>query len=399
MSGPRGEDQGGEPPGGPLCSHLHEVTAQYGGADGGPWAVPVTVTPQRKASWWAAQQPSAGWPVISAPRAYVEVLGVFGAFFAASVAAAGFLVAGSSLPTNVPGWPAAIPSTIDQVAVTALAVVVPVLVVGRRGLGRRDLGLAVRQVITPGAGIRMAAWAVLALMAGSLITGALTTDRFPLGRLTAPALTLNLFHGLQAGFLEETVVLAFVVATLEQARRPLPEIVTVAVVLRASYHIYYGLGVLGVLVWAPAFVWLYRRFRTIVPLIVVHSAWDVLAVLSVRWRGVGVVDGLLVLALLVTAPITWLVDRANRRPVPTGWPGPAPMPGSWSAGGPGTPAPLPPSGWYPDPAGTPQWRWWTGAQWWWQPAPRAEPTAQAAPAAQVVPAAPDPSPGEGAGGP
>jgi Type II CAAX prenyl endopeptidase Rce1-like len=348
-----------------------------------PAGVTEMVTAERRTRWWAARPPSDGCSPISATRAYGEVLGVFGVFFAASVAAAGFAVAGSSLDGTIAGWPVAVPGSIDQIAVTALAVAVPVLLAGRRAVSRRDLGLAVRGVVTPGAGIRMAAWAVLALLVGSIVTSRLASGHLPLDHLTYPALTVNLFHGLQAGFLEETVVLAFVVTTLEQARRPLPEIVVVAVVLRASYHIYYGPGVLGVLVWAPTFVWLYRRFRSIVPLIIVHSAWDVLDILAIRWHGLGGLLALLVLGLLVTAPVTWLVDRSNTRssapggrhvpaspdgpPYPSDWAPLGPGPGSGVDPGTGGPGPLPPPGWYPDPAGTVPWRWWTGTQWWWEP--------------------------------
>lgn len=364
---------------------FHEVSAHYGVAMRTVGGEPGGAAQPSRSRWWAAQHPSGEWPTVSTARAYVEVLGVFGAFFAASVAAAGFVVAGSTLPSNVAGWPIAIPSSIDQVAVTALAVGVPVLLAGRRGLGPRDLGFGVRQLATPGAGIRMAAWAVLALVVGSVITTRLASGHLPLGRLTYPALTVNLFHALQAGFLEETVVLALVVTMLEQARRPLPEIVVVAVVLRASYHVYYGPGVLGVLIWAPTFVWLYRRFRTIVPLIVVHSAWDVLAVLSARWHGVAALLFLLVLALFVTGPITWRVDRANaRRSVPSGWQDSPWPPGRSHAPAEGAPGRLPPPGWYPDPAGAPRWRWWTGAQWWWQPAP-ASPDRPAAGAEETSP--------------
>src|SRR5258706_3699481 len=79
---------------------------------------------------------------------------------------------------------------------------------------------------------------------------------------------------LTAGIVEETGVLAFVVTTLRQARRPLPGIVLVAGLLRCSYHDYYGLGVFGIAVLAAIFVLLFLRTRRGVPLILVPCFWE-----------------------------------------------------------------------------------------------------------------------------
>ena len=77
-----------------------------------------------------------------------------------------------------------------------------------------------------------------------------------------------------AGVVEEIVVLGFVVPRLEQlGLRPL-WVVVVAVAVRGSYHLYYGWGVLPLLVWATVSVIVYRRFRRLGPFIVVHALWD-----------------------------------------------------------------------------------------------------------------------------
>jgi hypothetical protein len=293
--------------------------------------------------WWAIQPARSDTVAISTRRAYTEVLTVFGVFFGASIAAAAFSVGGSSLSGNVAGWREAVPGSVDQVAGTVLVIGVPVLLAQRRQLTQRDLGLTVRDRITLRVGIRMAAWAVLALTVAGIITSALASGNYSEGRFSYPDLTLNLFHAAQAGFIEEIVVLAFVVTTLEQARRPLREIVLVALLLRASYHIYYGPGVVGVFVWASIFLWLFLRFRTIVPLIVVHSVWDVGITFARHWKAVGGFFALCILALLIAAFILWIVDRSDaqqRRGLR-----------------------LPPPGWYPDPSGLPEWRWWDGNNW------------------------------------
>ncbi len=296
--------------------------------------------------WWSAQPGRTDTLTLSAGRAYGEVLLVFGMFFAASVALAGFSLAVPLSNGSVGGWSESIPASIDQVATTILCVLVPVLLVRRRGLGAADLGLSRPGTVGISRGIRMATWGLLALIAGSLVTGALATGKFNEGRFSYADLTVNLFHAAQAGPLEEVVVLAFTVITLEQARRPRPEIVAVAVILRMSYHIYYGPGVLGILIWSTVFLWLFLRFRTIIPLIILHSAWDLWITVADHWHWVILLDFLAWVTLFITAPILWLTAR-HQAPQPAAnqmlaWPG-----------------------WYPDPGGGGGTRWFDG--WHWAP--------------------------------
>jgi len=300
-------------------------------------------------AWWQAAPPPAT-PPVSARRAYGEVMVLFVAFFGSGVASALLLLAGrlDADPTRGYSWAQLGPASFDDIAVAAMAVALVVLLGRLRGLSVGDLGLRRRRddrgrVIFWGE-LRVAAWAIVALLAGGIITGVLKTGSITTTNPSAATLLFDAAHSVQAGFVEECVVLAFLVATLRQARRPTAEIVAVAVLCRVSYHLYYGPGVLGIAVWAAVFAWLYLRTRSLVPLIAVHCCWDLVVTFAQRWPSVAGFAALAMVAVVIAAPISWLVERAGRRRVP---------PGPW----------LPPPGWHPDPWRLAAWRWWDGGRW------------------------------------
>ena len=265
--------------------------------------------------WWSIQKPPPSEP-ISARRAYGEVLGVFALFFAAGIlAGAETLARRYSAPAG--SWAVFTPAAISQVATATLAVIVTVLLSARRGISARLLGLGLPRNADGGAAgwpaLRVAAWAMLALIVGGAITSVLATGK--LGQPVRQDYSYQLYAtaaSLAAGVIEETVVLAFVVTTLRQARRPLVEIVIVAVLLRCSYHDYYGPGVVGIAVWAVVFVWLFLRSGSAIPLIVVHFFWDATIFWAQRWHWVSAARGFAALAVFIVAVVSWLADRGKR---------------------------------------------------------------------------------------
>jgi membrane protease YdiL (CAAX protease family) len=294
------------------------------GAEAGSWPGPVG-RPAR-AHWWSIQPAPPARP-ISAGRAYAEALGLFAAFFAAGIVAGGESLAGR-YPARSGSWAVFTPAAISELTMAGVAVALAVLLSARRGIAARSLGLGLPRRsgggIAGGTGFRTAIWALLALIVGGAITTA-----FAAGKLGQPAVQDNAYTlyataaSLAAGVVEETVVLAFVVSVLRQAGRPLGEVVIVAVVLRMSYHDYYGPGVIGIAVWAAVFIWLYLRTGSIIPLIIVHFFWDATIFWSQRWHWISVLAVYLSIALIIAAAASWWAERTNRlRPRSRG-PGPA----------------------------------------------------------------------------
>jgi hypothetical protein len=314
--------------------------------------------PADRRRWWSAA-PLPPLPPISARRAYTEVLLVFAGFFLAGIVSAGILLGGRYRnPLTNGSWSDYAPAFVDALAQTGLAIAIVLLLSARRGVTPGVLGLRLPRRgdgrFAAGQATRILAWAIFALVLGGIVNALLQTGHLPTSRPDGPELIYAMAASIQAGVVEELVVLAFAVVTLRQAGRPLWEVTVVVLVLRGSYHIYYGPGVFGILVWAALFYWIYLRTGNVVLLMVSHAGWDAIGFLSQRWPGVAGPGILIAVAVWIAAPITWLVERNNVQPT-----------GAWSRGRPvrGPGPDLPPAGWQPDPAGLYRWRWWDGQGW------------------------------------
>jgi Protein of unknown function (DUF2510)/Type II CAAX prenyl endopeptidase Rce1-like len=302
--------------------------------------------------WWS-RAPDPDLPAISTRRAYSEVLLVYSAFFMTGIIAAVLLLANRYKDLlNNGSWALYGTQSVDIVAQIGLAVTVVLLLAERRGVSLRALGLTLPRradgKFAAGKITRIAAWAMFALVVGGVVNAALQTGHLPTQKTNGAEAVFAVTDSVQAGVIEELVVLAFVVVTLRQARRPWWEVAVAALVLRGAYHIYYGPGVVGILLWAGLFYWIFLRFRSILPLMVCHAAWDGVGFLSQRWGGVAVVGVLLTVALWIAAPITWLTERGDRKRA---------VVQNLAVG-----FAVPP-GWHPDPSGVNQWRWWDGYRW------------------------------------
>ncbi|MET8613110.1 MULTISPECIES: CPBP family intramembrane glutamic endopeptidase [Streptomyces] len=88
-----------------------------------------------------------------------------------------------------------------------------------------------------------------------------------------PVLILS---AVQNAVLEEVIVVGYLLRRLGQLGWTTGAALVASAVLRGSYHLYQGIGgFLGNLVMGVVFVWLYRRWGRVGPLVVAHSLLDI----------------------------------------------------------------------------------------------------------------------------
>ena len=125
----------------------------------------------------------------------------------------------------------------------------------------------------------------------------------------------TLIHAASAGPTEEIVCLALPVAVARLYAWPPAVTVGVLLALRAPFHLYYGWGFLMVVGWVPLAWWVYTTTGNIWPMILAHSAYDVVLVLGELTGNNAVaaaVTATATLAGLAAATATYL----RRRPRP-----------------------------------------------------------------------------------
>jgi membrane protease YdiL (CAAX protease family) len=110
-----------------------------------------------------------------------------------------------------------------------------------------------------------------------------------------------------AGIVEEIVVLGFLVHRLEQRGWNGWRLYAVCIAVRISYHLYYGTGSIGLIVWAGMSVFLYRRRRRLLTFIAAHVLWDLNAGLGDTVHGHAA--GAVTLSVIAVAVVLWLVGR------------------------------------------------------------------------------------------
>jgi membrane protease YdiL (CAAX protease family) len=111
----------------------------------------------------------------------------------------------------------------------------------------------------------------LAVQLGINLTVAPTTLNDVWWRL--PVLILA---AVENGFLEEVLVVGYLLTRLDQLKVPPAIAIGISAVLRGSYHLYQGFGgFLGHAVMGVVCAWWFRRTRRLWPLVIAHSLLDI----------------------------------------------------------------------------------------------------------------------------
>lgn len=291
--------------------------------------VPASVRRDSLIGLWTSARRSPGRPVVflrwlrardiigadyftarpfTAPVAYLLMLGLYmGSGYAeATVAAVQYLRTGVTSPRAF-----GIQDVFDNVGWIVMAVCVWVMVTrllvspdasrARHRFQRRDAWL----VVSLDALVSFLSFMLVAGIAYLVGSGGV----YPAVSDPSPEYLAGFFASLAAaGFLEEIFLLALPVLLLRSARRGWGEIVVVLAVLRLSFHIYYGVPAVGLLLWAVLAVFFFRYTQAVWPLVLSHSMLD-LCQGAARFGGDAGALVWFVWVLVVAGLFAWLGSR------------------------------------------------------------------------------------------
>lgn len=188
----------------------------------------------------------------------------------------------------------------------------------RNGEGLSSIGLS-RDGWRRDLGYLLPVWVLVQVIpqeVGSAILSGAHISRY---QVSGPALptafvAVGLLMSLQAAVVEEVVVLGYLVRRLEQRGWTTTAVVVIAVLVRISYHLYYGPGVLPILLWATATVFAYRKIRRLLPFIICHFVWDAgITINGYSHTAAATFDGLFFVAALVFLLLWGREDGVPRR--------------------------------------------------------------------------------------
>jgi membrane protease YdiL (CAAX protease family) len=87
---------------------------------------------------------------------------------------------------------------------------------------------------------------------------------------------VSILIAVENGFLEEALVIGYLLTRLGHLRVPMWWAIAIAAVLRGSYHLYQGFGgFVGNAIMGVVFGWVFFRWRRLWPLVTAHSLIDI----------------------------------------------------------------------------------------------------------------------------
>ncbi len=168
-------------------------------------------------------------------------------------------------------------------------------------------------------GLLLPVWILVQVIPQAVGSAIVTWTHLPKYDVSSPGLPIafvavGLLMSLQAAVVEEVVVLGYLVRRLEQRGWTVTTVVVVAVLVRVSYHLYYGPGVLPIVLWATATVFAYRKVRRLLPFIICHFVWDAgITINGYSHTAAATFDGLFFVSALVFFLMWGRQDGISRR--------------------------------------------------------------------------------------
>ncbi|MBQ0855444.1 hypothetical protein J8N05_45580 [Streptomyces sp. BH-SS-21] len=132
----------------------------------------------------------------------------------------------------------------------------------------------------------------------------------------------------RAVVIEDVIIVAATVTLMKAVRRPTWEIYTLICLIEVALHAYFGLPAIGAAAMAAGRVWLYLRYRSLLPLMVSHALWDFVPTLQPPLQSLPLIPRV---ALLLCLSLAFsLVDMRLKKATGKGKKS-APSPGSSTA--------------------------------------------------------------------
>ena len=192
----------------------------------------------------------------------------------------------------------------------------------RDGEGVESIGLAGHR-LRKDLALVLPVWILVQVIPQALGSALVTGLHLPRYSVVGPALpvafvAVGILKSLQAAVVEEIVVLGYLVRRLEQRGWSSVSVVVVAVLVRVSYHLYYGPGVLPIVLWALASVLVYRWLRRLLPFIVCHFVWDASIAINGYSHATAVVFNVVFFIGALVCMLLWSRDRTPPGPAALG---------------------------------------------------------------------------------
>jgi len=192
----------------------------------------------------------------------------------------------------------------------------------RNGEGVESIGLAGHR-LRKDLALVLPVWVLVQVVPQALGSALVTGLHLPRYSVVGPALpvafvAVAILKSLQAAVVEEIVVLGYLVRRLEQRGWSSVSVVVIAVLVRVSYHLYYGPGVLPIVLWAVASVLVYRWLRRLLPFIVCHFVWDAGIAINGYSHSMAVAFNVVFFVGALVCTLLWSRDRTPPVPAPLG---------------------------------------------------------------------------------